>query len=87
MSEIRDRLEREKEKLETLRDELRVQLDLGKKEVEDAWEEAEHRWNKLEAQIDRFKREGSETLEDIGEAAELLVGEIRAGFNDLKKLL
>ena len=87
MSELRDRLENEFETLKTYRDELRVQLDLGKKEIEDAWQEAEHKWSKLEGHLGRLTREGAEVLDDIGEAAELLVGEIRDGFKELKKLL
>lgn len=87
MSDLGDRLQQEFEHLKTKRDELRVQLDLGKKDVEDAWHEAEQKWQKLESHVQRLAREGAETLEDIGEAAELLVDEIKTGLQDLRKLL
>ena len=87
MSELKMRLEREIEKLKTARDELRVQLDLGKKEVEDAWEEVEGKWSQLEAQLLRLKREGEDTLEEIGEAADLLMSEVKSGFKKMRQLL
>lgn len=87
MSELQNRIEQEVDKLRTRRDELRVQLDLGKKEVEDLWTEADEKWTKLESHLRRLKREGEETLDDVGEAAELLVQEIKDGFKSLKSLL
>jgi len=87
MSDLRRRLEQETEKLKTRRDELLVQLDLGKKEVEDAWSEADEKWSRLEAQLHRLKREGEEALDEIGEAAELLVDEVKEGFKKMKSLL
>ena len=87
MSDLGERLQQEFEDLKTKRDELRVQIDLGKKDAEDAWHEAEQKWQKLESHVQRLGREGAAALEDIGEAAELLVDEIKTGFKDLRKLL
>lgn len=87
MADLRDRLEEELEKLKTHRDELRVQLDLGKKEVEDAWEEANGKWSRLEGHLARLKDEGESALDDVGEAAELLVDEIKKGFERIRGLI
>lgn len=87
MSELGDRLEQELEKLKTRRDELRVQLDLGKKDLQDSWEEAEHRWHKLEGYLGRIKHEGQEALDEVGDAAELLLDEIKDGFKRLRSLV
>lgn len=87
MSELRDRLEQELEKLKTTRDELRVQIDLGKKEAEDAFEEVSEQWGHLEAHLARLKKEGEGALDDIGDAAELLVDEIKKGFDRVRSLL
>lgn len=87
MSEIADRLESELEKLKTRRDELRVQVDLGKKELEDAWEQADVKWNKLEAYVGRLRREGAEAIDEIGEAADLLVDELKDGYKRLRELI
>jgi len=87
MSELGDRLEQELEKLKTKRDELRVQIDLGKKDLQDSWEEAEHRWHRLEGYVGRLKGEGQDALEEVGDAAELLLDEIKEGFSRLRKLV
>lgn len=87
MSELAQRIEQQVEKLKTRRDELRVQLDLGKKDAEDAWDEAEKKWNVLESHLLRLKREGEEVAEDVGEAAEILIDEIKDGFRSLKNLI
>ncbi len=87
MPDLKDRLERELEKLKTTRDELRVQMALGKKEAQDAFEEVSEQWNHLEAQIARLKKEGEAALDDIGDAAELLVEEIKRGFDRVRSLL
>lgn len=87
MADINERIRQEVDELRTRRDELRVQLDLGKKDVEDAWEDLEKRWHKLEAHVGRLTREGSDALEDVGEAAELLVSEIKAGLKRVAGML
>jgi len=87
MSELANRLDQELEKLKEKRDELRVQLDLGKKDLHAAWEEAEEKWSHLEAQLHRLKREGEQAAEDIGEAADLLIGEIKQGFQRIRELI
>ncbi len=87
MSEIADRFAEEVEKLKQARDELRVQLDLGKKEASDAWEAAEEKWEALESRLSAVKRESADALEDVGEAAELLVDEVRDALSRLRKVL
>jgi len=87
MSELKHRLEQEAERLKIKRDELRVQLDLGKKDLEDAWNEADEKWSKLESYLRRLKREGEDTLDEIGDAAEVLVEEIKVGFKKLRELI
>jgi len=85
MSERKSRIEQELDNLRTLRDELRVQVHLGRAEVRELWEGAEKRWQKLEGELDRVRDEAREPLEQIGEAAELLLGEIRSGYEKLRK--
>ena len=87
MSELMHRLEQEAERLKTKRDELRVQLDLGRKDLEDAWHQADEKWSKLESYLLRLKREGGDTLDEIGDAAEILVEEIKDGFKKLRELI
>ena len=102
MSEWIQQLDREYEKLKTRRDELRVQLNLGKKEVEDAWNEGEIKLHELEEKIriaQRISRETASEASDVarqGAAATLaearatsekLMTELREGFEKFRKLI
>lgn len=77
----------ELEGLRRLRDELRVQLHLGKAEARDQFEKLEKTWQHLEARLKLIREESSEDLGQIREAAGLLMGEIRDGYRHLRSLL
>jgi len=87
VSEQRSRIDQELDALRKLRDELNVQAHLGRAEVRDLWEEGEKRWQHLEAAIEQKRKQAREPLEQIGEAAELLVDEIKNGYEKLRKLI
>jgi hypothetical protein len=72
--------EREIDTLRTLRDELRVQLNLAGKQARDLFESAEKSWIKLEA---RLRLVESESRKE----ARTLVGEIRDAYKRLRALL
>ena len=77
----------ELENLRGVRDELRVQAELGKAELQDRWGELERRWHQLEGRV-KVVREGlREDGHDVREAARLLVGELREGYDHLRKRL
>ena len=81
MSTLQERLHEDVEKLRQRRDELRVQIDLGKKDAADAWHEVEGRWRQLEGKLRLLAGESKDAAEDVAEAAKLLVDEIREGFS------
>lgn len=87
MTDKRSRIDEELDTLRTLRDELRVRAHLGRAEVRDLWEDAEKRWHKLEAEAGRVREQAREPMEQIGEAAELLLEEIKRGYDKLRKLI
>lgn len=80
MSIVRERLHADVSKLRQRRDELRVQIDLGKMEASDAWHEVEDRWQRLEGKLRVLADESKDAVEDVGEAATLLASEIREGL-------
>jgi cell division septum initiation protein DivIVA len=80
MSTLYERLQEDVEKLRQRRDELRVQIDLGKMEASDAWHETEERWERLERKLRVLAAESKDAAENVGAAASQLVEEIRAGF-------
>ncbi len=87
MSELADRITAKFEKLKQKRDELQVQLDLGKMEAADAWNALDERWGEVETKVREIEQQGQEAAEDIQDAAELLLDEIREGFEKLRKLI
>lgn len=87
MGELRDRVEEEMKGLQTIRDDLRVRLHLGQAEVRDQWEKLERAWQRVEAKAKVLRDESKESMEDVEEAARLLVDEIREGYRNLKQLL
>jgi predicted nucleic acid-binding Zn-ribbon protein len=88
---IRDRIDQELDRIQALRDEIDVQAHLAKIEAQDElnalWKKAEHARAKLEAEFERIKDGAEEPLENIGDAAEVLIDEIKTGYNKLKELI
>jgi hypothetical protein len=80
LSELSFRLEQEFEKLKQRRDELRVQLDLGKKEVGDKWASLDEQWGELEAKVRLWARLTRQTTDEVSDAAEEVVEDAREGL-------
>lgn len=87
MAENRGAFEDEIETLKTLRDELRVQLNLAGKEARDRFAQAEASWQKLEGRLEQVGRESKGALRDVGEAARNLADEIKEAYRHIRKLL
>ena len=87
MSESKRFLGEELDHLRELRDELRVQAELGKAELRDRWQELERRWHQLEGRIKRAREGAREDGQNVREAARLLAGELREGYENLRKRL
>ncbi len=87
MSEWGERMNEEVEELRRLRDELRVQLHLARSEARERWDHLEKQWHQLEGRLKVLAEESRESLDDIGDAAGLLVDEIRKGYRHLRDLL
>ena len=87
MSELADKIGRELDELRTLRDELRIQVHLGKKDAQGYWEKAEKSWNHLEGRLKVLGEVTQESAEEVGEAARLLADEIRHAYKHLKAFL
>ena len=80
-------MKNERDNLKQIRDELRVQANLGKAELRDAWEGLEKRWSELEGKLEATGEQVREDAEEVRQAAELLIEEIREGYAHLKKRL
>jgi len=84
---LSEQWEEELKTLRTLRDELRVQTELGKLELRDRWSELEHRWTELEGKFKLIREGAREDAEEIRAAARRLADELREGYENLKKRL
>lgn len=80
-------LESEVDTLRTLRDELRVQLNLAGKEARDLFDSAEKSWQKLEGRLRLVERESRQEFHGVGDAARTLVKEIRDAYRRVRLLL
>ena len=87
MSDLGERFSEELKGLRELRDEFRVQMELGRAEARERWERLEDDWHHLEAKLQLVRNESKGELEEIGEAARLLVEQIREGYRHLRSLL
>jgi BMFP domain-containing protein YqiC len=87
MAELRDVLKQEVDAFREVRDELRVQTQLGKAELRDRLKELEHRWHKLESRFDGIREDSKADAADVREAVRLLARELREGFDHLRARL
>lgn len=77
----------ELDELRRIRDELRLQLHLGRAEATELWEKLEVRFAEAEARARMLARQAEEPVQDVIEAARLLVEELRHGYQRLRELL
>jgi CBS domain-containing protein len=82
-----DRFEEEFQQLRRVRDELRVQVHLGKAEAVELWEGLEHRFAEAEARAKALARRAEAPVQDVADAVRLLIDEVRSGYKTLRKLL
>jgi len=87
MSDIDERIRREVDELRGMRDELKLKMHLGRMDAQERFERAEKDWERLESKLKVLADAGRESADDVGEAARLLVDEIRAGYRHVRELL
>jgi len=80
-------VERELDDLRRVRDELRVQANLGKAEVRDRWEELEHSYATLEGRAKRAGRVAEEPLQKLDQDVRKLVDDLREGYRRIRDAL
>ena len=87
MSDLAEKLSEELDELRALRDEIRVQMHLGRAETRERFESLEKSWQQLEAKLKLLREESKQDLADIGRAARSLADEIRDGYRHIKSLI
>lgn len=74
-------------KLKKERDELRLQLHLGKKEIQEKWQQLSDQLAVLNDRYEPAKKAAKDSAEDIWQALKRVGEEIRDGFVDVRKAL
>jgi hypothetical protein len=75
------------DQLRTVRDELRVRLNLAGKEARDQFQAAERAWARLEGRAKRVEGESRKELQAVGAAARALAEEIQGAYHRIRDLL
>ncbi len=87
MSEERSTVKGLISSLKQQRDELRLKVHLGSEEAKDQWEKLDERFQQLTSDFEPLKHAVDETAEDVWESLKLVAGEIKTGFNRIRKSL
>jgi CBS domain-containing protein len=87
MAEWKERYEREVGELRRVRDELKVRVHLAKADAKDRWEKLEQQFHRLEAKGRQISQLSAEPLQDVRDAAKLLIDEIREGYRRIREAL
>jgi uncharacterized coiled-coil DUF342 family protein len=80
-------LKGEIEKLEQLRDELRVQAHLFKADMKKEYEELDKKFQKVKRDANPVRRAARETADEVSEATRLLFDTVLDGMKRLRKSL
>ncbi len=75
------------QKVQRQRDEIFLQIHLGKAEAREEWEAAEKKLEHLKAKTPEVARAGGETLKDLGAAVKLVGEELLRSYERIKKTI
>lgn len=75
------------DKLRQERDELRLQMRLGKAEFKEEWEALERKWEHLEGKMAGVKDEAREASREVGAAFGILADELGEAYRRIRARL
>lgn len=81
------RREQVMDKLRRERDEIRLQLHLGKAELKEEWETLERKWEHLEGRVAGAADEARETTREVGAAFGVLSDELGEAYRRIRARL
>ncbi|MCA9263854.1 MAG: hypothetical protein KDA60_08380 [Planctomycetales bacterium] len=87
MSEKKSVVEELIRDLKQQRDELRLQLHLGAQEAKEEWDSLDEKLNQMSQRFDPLKEAVEEAADDVWESLKLVGGEIKEGFQRIRKSL
>jgi CBS domain-containing protein len=87
MTDLKNKIHEELNSLRQTRDELRLKIHLAKAEGKDLWEQLEHRLEEAESKLKSVAKDAEGPIQDVSDAARLLLSEIRDGYQKIKEAL
>ncbi len=87
MERGKERLQKLMQQLEQERDELKVKFGLAKLEARDEWQQLEKKMDALRGRMKVVGEEAKDASGDVGAALDTVADEIKEGFARLKKLI
>ena len=87
MPDVDKEVKPELDALRTLRDELRVQMNLAGKDARKLFESAEKTWQKLESRMRLVGRETQDELGELRKAARPLIKELHKAYARIRELI
>ena len=85
MTDDRSQLDALVSSLKKQRDELALQIHLGKAEAQDEWDKLTAKLDELTSDYDPLKDAVSETADNMFSAFKLVAGEVQEGFDRIRK--
>lgn len=73
--------------LKQLRDEVWVQLHLGKAELRDEWMRLEPKWGDLKGKMEKIEEASFEAGKDVTAAARLVIEELGEAYEKIRKAI
>jgi hypothetical protein len=87
MSGQKEQIEEMVSTLKQLRDELKVQIHLGKAEAKDEWERLEEKWQQFKGHSRSVAEAAGESAKNVSSALEIVGEELKSGYDRIRKLL
>jgi len=75
------------EDLKQARDEIEVKIHLAAADVRDEWDVLEKKWEHLRGRAKRVGEAVGEAADDVGDALEVVAGEVKVGYEKIRNLL
>ncbi len=87
MTESQKKLEESYDRLKQMRDELKVQLNLGKKEAKERWEKVEKDLDELQVRMKAYAEKGEKQADKWKKETRDLIGDVRTRLETYRKNL
>lgn len=75
------------QELARLRDELELQLHLGRAEAKAQWEQLEKKWTLMQSRLSVLRVAGKESMHDLRDALKQLLAELKDGYDRMREAL